>query len=66
MKIYYLVYEQYNKIVAIFGSLHECFDWKPEQPLVPPVVIKEVKHYPDGCFQFHDIQTSELHWNLKN
>jgi hypothetical protein len=66
MKIYYLVYEQYNKIVAVFGTLHECFDWKPEKPLVPPILIKEVKHYDDGRFQFHDIQTSEANWSLKN
>ena len=62
MKIYYLVYEQYTTIVAIFGSLIECFDWKPNVPLKPPVIIKEVKHLDSGEFQMHTIQTSEAHW----
>lgn len=62
MKIYYLVYHQYTKIVGVFDTLIECFDWKPEVPLEKPVLIKEVKRFDNGHFQIHTIQTSEHHW----
>ncbi len=62
MKIYYLVYHQYTKIVGVFDTLYDCFAWKPPMPLEKPVVIKEVKRFADGRFEIHDIQTSEHHW----
>jgi hypothetical protein len=69
MKLYYLVYHQYTKIVGVFDTLAECFSWKPQIQLEKPVLIREVRRFEDGHFEIHDIQTSEHHWHsekLKN
>jgi len=69
MKLYYLVYHQYTKIVGVFDTLTECFSWKPQIQLEKPVFIREVRRFEDGRFEIHDIQTSEHHWHnekLKN
>ncbi len=65
MKIYYLLYQHYTQIVGVFGSLSECFNWKPETPPKPPMIIKEVKEFDDGRREVNTITTSEHHWTMR-